>query len=637
MRNGFIGGTLVVLFVLAVALIGCSGSSGSLTRTAPTAAFTITPTTGTTATSFTVDASGSSDSTDPLGILEVRWDWNSSGVWTAYTTAKTATHTYTTAGTYTIALQVKNSAGLTSTITHAVTVTAAGGGNTAPTASFTISPGAGDTTTNFTVDASGSSDAQDAASALQVRWDWESNGTWTAYTTTKTATHIFATTGTRTITLQVKDTGGLTTTTTRTVTVSAGNTAPTASFTITPASGTTATNFAVDASASADGQDAASALQVRWDWENNGTWTAYTTTKTATHTFAATGVHTVAMQVKDTGGLTATITHTVSVTAVNTAPTASFTVTPSTGTTSTSFAVDASGSTDVQDATSALQVRWDWENTGTWTSYATSKTTSHTFATAGTKTIVLEVKDSGGLTATTTRSVTVTAPAGPSLTLSLDASLNGSSTAKITEITSAELLTTAGITARTATISGGAAAFSLSGLSTGTYFIRVNNLADDLVPCYIASTASNINQFVGRGLDQSVIGTIASPTYRFKTFSKGQGYTPVSKYSNGTSATPERYGYAMLTFSTQTMESRVLGTGALLTSHRNNNHSFSTWLVGSNNHGIRYNNGSNCSGCHGNLDSHPANAGNIGESNGWCFKCHYGKTGSGRGLVDPTQ
>jgi formylglycine-generating enzyme required for sulfatase activity len=94
------------------------------------------------------------------------------------------------------------------------------GGNTAPTASFTVTPATGDTLTSFEVDASASSDAQDAVSALQVRWDWENDGTWdTGWSTTKTANHQYQTTGTKTVRLSVKDTGALSDDATGTVTV----------------------------------------------------------------------------------------------------------------------------------------------------------------------------------------------------------------------------------------------------------------------------------------------------------------------------------------------------------------------------------------------------------------------------------
>ncbi|MBF0339882.1 MAG: SUMF1/EgtB/PvdO family nonheme iron enzyme [Magnetococcales bacterium] len=81
-----------------------------------------------------------------------------------------------------------------------------------PTAAFTVSSTSGDTSTTFQFDASGSSDLQDAASDLQVRWDWEGDGTWdTGFSATKTASHQFTTPGTYTVKMQVKDSAGLTT------------------------------------------------------------------------------------------------------------------------------------------------------------------------------------------------------------------------------------------------------------------------------------------------------------------------------------------------------------------------------------------------------------------------------------------
>jgi len=514
--------------------------------------------------------------------------------------------------------------------------------NSAPTASFSVTPTTGDTTTSFAVDASGCRDSQDAASALQVHWDWDSDGTWTAYSMMKTANHVFATAGSHTITMEVKDSGGMTTQTTHTVNVMAAgsNTAPTASFTVTPASGTTATSFAMNASACTDAEDAASALQVRWDWESNGTWTAYSMTKTANHTFSTAGTHTITLEAKDTGGLTGTTTHTVTVTVANTAPTASFTVTPASGTTATSFAVNASASADAEDAASALQVRWDWEGNGTWTAFSTTKTANHTFATAGTKTITCEVKDSGGLTATTTHSVTVSAVSGYTLTLNLDASLNGIGTSKVTSITKGELLNTAGSVVANAAISGGTAQFDLTGLTTGAYFIRVNDLADDLVPTRLDSVSTNVTQYVGSQLNISVIGVLADPTYKITTYTLGQSWPALVKYSTGAAATPTRYGYVLLYLKTspQKFETRVVGTGTLLAAQSAGGyHTFSTWMLGSNNHGVRYAAGSNCTGCHGNLDTKPASYSSVGESNGWCFKCHSGKAGSSNGMVDPAQ
>jgi PKD repeat protein len=92
----------------------------------------------------------------------------------------------------------------------------------------------------------------------------------------------------------------------------------------------------------------------------------------------------------------------------NAAPTAAFTVSPTSGFTSTVFSFNASGCSDIEDPTSALEVRWDWENDGSYdTGWSTTKTASHSFATAGTHTVRLAVQDTRGLTDATTHQVTV--------------------------------------------------------------------------------------------------------------------------------------------------------------------------------------------------------------------------------------
>jgi uncharacterized protein (TIGR02145 family) len=84
----------------------------------------------------------------------------------------------------------------------------------------------------------------------------------------------------------------------------------------------------------------------------------------------------------------------------NSDPVASFTVQPQNGTTATTFLFDASGCHDPDEPTSSLEVRWDWEGDGIWDEpYSTVKTATHEFA-AGSHHIILEVKDTEGLTDT---------------------------------------------------------------------------------------------------------------------------------------------------------------------------------------------------------------------------------------------
>ena len=92
-------------------------------------------------------------------------------------------------------------------------------------------------------------------------------------------------------------------------------------------------------------------------------------------------------------------------------PTASFTVSPDWGwpiSGYNNFSVDASACSDNLTPSSELQVRWDWENDGVWdTPYSTTKSDSHSYATAGTYFILLEVKDNVGLTSAATKQVTL--------------------------------------------------------------------------------------------------------------------------------------------------------------------------------------------------------------------------------------
>jgi PKD repeat protein len=101
-------------------------------------------------------------------------------------------------------------------------------------------------------------------------------------------------------------------------------------------------------------------------------------------------------------------TTTTTVRPTGTKPNASFFVKPSTARVSVTFTFNASGSTDKEDLSEDLVVRWDWENDGVWdTDYSPDKIATHQYSTAGIYTINLEVKDTQGLTDTTTRRIIV--------------------------------------------------------------------------------------------------------------------------------------------------------------------------------------------------------------------------------------
>jgi len=90
-------------------------------------------------------------------------------------------------------------------------------------------------------------------------------------------------------------------------------------------------------------------------------------------------------------------------------PVAKFTVTPSEGRVGENFHFDARDSYDIEDPLVVLKVRWDWESDGTWDGdFRFSKTADHSYASLGTKTVTLEVRDLDGYIGSTTRQVTVT-------------------------------------------------------------------------------------------------------------------------------------------------------------------------------------------------------------------------------------
>lgn len=243
--------------------------------------------------------------------------------------------------------------------------------------------------------------------------------------------------------------------------------------------------------------------------------------------------------------------------------------------------------------------------------------------------------------------------AAGNLTLSLQPALDSDGDIKATTITSAELLSISGAVVKTATITGGTAQFDLSGVTAGDYFIRVNGMADDLVPARIDDPTKAISQFVGQKLRVTVIGDVDNPTYRIDTYSRGQGEHSVVGYSDGAVPVPERYAYVLLSLKTspQELEIRVLGTAALLTSFSPGSAthpstaitkypSSSTWMVmtaGSTHHSEDYNGtDSECNICHVNMDTKPARFQDVTTGNGWCYRCHYGKGGVDNGFIDTT-
>jgi len=177
------------------------------------------------------------------------------------------------------------------------------GGNTPPTASFTVSSSSPSTLDTVSFDASGSSDSD--GSIQSYSWDFGDGTTATG----QTATHSYSSSGTYTVELTVTDDSGATDTTTQTVSVTGGNTPPTASFTVSPSSPDSGETVTFDASGS---NDPDGTIQ-RYEWDFGDGNTASATGTTVTHSYSSSGTYTAELTVEDDSGGTNTTTRTISV------------------------------------------------------------------------------------------------------------------------------------------------------------------------------------------------------------------------------------------------------------------------------------------------------------------------------------
>jgi PKD repeat protein len=384
---------------------------------APNASFTLSPNPVQTQGSVNFDASGSKD---PDGtIAKYEWDLDGNGSYETNTgTTATVSRSYATPASLNIGLRVTDNRGDSATATRALTVQ-----NTPPKASFTAPAGPTLSGEEATFDASASSDVD--GPIAKYEWDLDGNGSYETNTgATATASRSYATPGTRTVGLRVTDGDGATATATQVVTIQ--NRPPTAAIEAAPNPAVTgeAVNFDASGSNDPDGTIA----KYEWDLDGNGSYETDTAaTASANRSYASQGAVTVGLRVTDDSGATATTTRAVTI--QNRPPTASFTATPNPAPTGTTVKFDGSGSTD-SDGTIA-KYEWDLDGNGSYeTSTGTAATTSRAYTAAGAVTVGLRVTDNSGVTATTTRAVTIqNRPPTASFTATPSTALSGTSIA----------------------------------------------------------------------------------------------------------------------------------------------------------------------------------------------------------------
>ncbi len=247
-------------------------------------------------------------------------------------------------------------------------------------------------TKNVALALDGSSSFDPDGTLTTWEWDCTTDGSYDVTTASATGgTCSYGAVGTYTVTLRVTDDDGATATDTASVTV--GNDPPIADAGG-PYSGDETVAVAVDGSGSSDPGGAL--VTWAWDCDNDGSFELSGPTATASCTYAASGTYTVALQVTDDDGATATDTATVTI--ANGAPVLSGLTVPSGDEgASLSFSVTA---TDVPGDT--VTVTWDFGD-GTTGSGATP---THTYADDGVYTVVVTADD-GDDTSTATGTATI--------------------------------------------------------------------------------------------------------------------------------------------------------------------------------------------------------------------------------------
>ena len=178
----------------------------------------------------------------------------------------------------------------------------------APNGTFTHTPATPALNETVSFDASSSTDNGALCyDACTYAWDFGNGATATG----RTSTHAFSTSGSRSVTLSVRDGAGAIGVVTRTVTVAAP-TAPVAAITLSPTTATRGTTMYFDGGGSTVGAGA-TIVEYAWTWGDGSSSTVGSSAQ-ASHVFNAAGTYVVRLTIRDSLGRTATATYNCTVT-----------------------------------------------------------------------------------------------------------------------------------------------------------------------------------------------------------------------------------------------------------------------------------------------------------------------------------
>jgi len=258
--------------------------------TAPTAAFTFSPASPDVGQTVTFNASTTTDEGVPCSNCTFFWNFGGDGT----ATGLTATHAFSSGGSFVVTLTVTDAAGSTSTAQQTVTVSAP----SIPTG-LSVNPTTATAKLAQTFTASATAAPNHRITSYQFIWgDGDSNTQ-----NSPVIQHTYQQAGSFLLTLTVRDDLGQSATANQVITVSSGLTA---TFT-TSKSGTTVT---FDASGSSS-QVASTITDYAWDFDGDGSYDTNGSNPIVSHDYGANGTFRVTLKITDNRGATQTSTQTV--------------------------------------------------------------------------------------------------------------------------------------------------------------------------------------------------------------------------------------------------------------------------------------------------------------------------------------
>jgi PKD repeat protein len=323
-----------------------------------------------------------STSTDPDNDIATV-DWDIAG------TAKTGssvTETFATPGARTINMTVTDTDAADGTVDTVAaapqTITVGNGGN--PNAAFSPAPNPAQPGQTITFNAAASS-AQGGGSIAKYEWDLDGVAGYELDTgAVASATTSYAATGVHNVSLRVTDNCGGTDTTPGSVFVN--NTAPTASFTVTPNPAAIGATVTFNGTASSD--PGGSIAKYEWDLDGDNTFETDTgTVATTTRAYTVGKTYFVKLRVTDGNGATHVAFENLR---VNAKPVASFSYLPVDPLVGQQVTFDGTPSADPDGTVASYQ--WDLDGNGSFEAAGANPT--HTYNNAGTVNVKLRVTDS---------------------------------------------------------------------------------------------------------------------------------------------------------------------------------------------------------------------------------------------------